>query len=222
MATLTDDPDDYRLAAEDYTQKPQRHAITEPAESSATKSYPPGDGLSIPRAQSSEPLESIKEDTVHVPRLSKPGKPDETSGYLDIESTLGEKEPSRHNPLLRVPGISYVASRLFSSVGVISSGGMLSPATLAGVFSSAGTPDNQGATSSARVLQTAEHIFKNRAKPHAILSELTFEQVPGTVLVNGVKVSPEDSSEHAISLVKDAINIDIETIKVSLPKILIH
>ncbi|KAI1614919.1 Ca2+:H+ antiporter [Exophiala viscosa] len=60
-ATLTDDPNDYRLS-EDRRQKPPRHAGTEPAISSATRSYPPGDDISIPRAQSPEPVKGIKEE----------------------------------------------------------------------------------------------------------------------------------------------------------------
>ncbi|KIV86922.1 calcium/proton exchanger [Exophiala sideris] len=58
-ATMTDDPNDYRLS-EDRRQKPQRHADTEPAIVSATKPYPPGDDLSIPRAQSPEPVREVK------------------------------------------------------------------------------------------------------------------------------------------------------------------
>lgn len=60
-ATMTDDPNDYRLS-EDRRQKPQRHAETEPAVSSATRPYPPGDEIRFTRAQSPEPVKDIKEE----------------------------------------------------------------------------------------------------------------------------------------------------------------
>ncbi|KAK5266013.1 hypothetical protein LTR99_004799 [Exophiala xenobiotica] len=51
--TLTDDPNDYRLSTPvDRREQSHRHAETEPGAISATRPYPPGDELSLPRAQS--------------------------------------------------------------------------------------------------------------------------------------------------------------------------
>ncbi|KIV84731.1 hypothetical protein PV11_00497 [Exophiala sideris] len=111
---------------------------------------------------------------------------------FDFESTPSEKTPSRRSPLLRIPGFLYVAGRLFSS-------------TVAA--------ENQSASSSARLLPIAEQIFRRKAKSRAILSELTFEEVTTEPTADDANALPEQVPEKAISSVKNAINIDIETIR---------
>lgn len=61
--TLTDDPNDYRLSTPvDRREQSHRHAETEPGAISGTRPYPPGDEVSLPRAQSPDNSEKgIKE-----------------------------------------------------------------------------------------------------------------------------------------------------------------
>ncbi|EXJ92348.1 hypothetical protein A1O3_00898 [Capronia epimyces CBS 606.96] len=67
---LTDDPNDYRLSTpvadrshENGANLSARHATTDPSATSATRSYPPGDALNIPRSTS--PASAIQEEPDH-------------------------------------------------------------------------------------------------------------------------------------------------------------
>lgn len=66
--TLTDDPNDYRLQTpvDMVDRRSKRHAETEPGSTSATKPYPPGDEVDLPRSQSPDNfIQTINEEKEH-------------------------------------------------------------------------------------------------------------------------------------------------------------
>jgi hypothetical protein len=127
------------------------------------------------------------------------GNFDNTNEYVDVESTSSIKHPLRHRLLWIVKSLPDAVGRFFPS---------------------ADAAEKQSAASSTPALRAAETAFMSRVKPQAILSELTFVQVKQDPSGSNDNVSAQISgmAQVAISSIQSVGNIDLETIRVSLPE----